>query len=301
METKARYLLVGTCTIVAVLLFTGFLIFSTSKNEEVSLYAVYFHGGVSGLSVGNNVLFNGVPVGSVKEMGLSEQDQSQVRVVIEITSKVIIRQDCLATLNAQGITGMSTILITGGSSSSPRLDTASDNSDDALPVIPAGKSTLESLAGGIPELVSSAAILMNRMGEVFSDENVENLRSTIESLAKISSALWEEGNALHAALSNLHQGSEHLNRLLENANKLVNGEAKSTMISVQHSFDRINSFIAKLEPELLKFSSNSVDSLNQLLLDTRTLVRNLDDLVREINANPRGFLFGTNVPEYQPR
>lgn len=299
METKARYLLVGACTILAVLLFAGFLIFSSKKTEELSLYAVYFKGGVSGLSVGNNVLFNGVPVGSVKEMGLSEQDQSQVRVVIEITSKVIIRQDCVATLNAQGITGMSTILITGGSSSSPPLDAASDDSDDALPVIPAGKSTLESLAGGIPELVSSATVLMNRMGDTFSDENVENLRLTMESLAKISSALAREGDSLHAALQNLHTASEHLNRLLEDADKLITVEGRAAAVSVQRSFDRINSFVAKLEPELLKFSGSSADGLNQLLLDTRLLVRNLDKLVREINSNPRGFLFGNNVPEYR--
>ena len=301
METKARYLLVGTCTILAVLLFAGFLIFSTKKDDKTNLYAVYFKGGVSGLSAGNNVLFNGVPVGSVKEMGLSQVDQSQVRVVVEISSNVIVRQDCVATLNAQGITGMSTILITGGASSSPPLDTASDDSDDALPVIPAGKSALESLAGGIPELVSSATELMNRMGETFSDENVENLRSTMESLAKISAALAGEGDSLHAALENINSASERLNSLLENTDKLVTGEIRTAAVSLQRSFDRINSFVAKLEPELLKFSGSSADGLNQLLLDTRMLVRNLDKMVRELSSNPRGFLFGSGVPEYQPR
>ncbi len=285
----------------AVLLFAGFLIFSTKKTEETSFYAVYFKGGVSGLSVGNSVLFNGVPVGTVKEMGLAEQDQSLVRVVIEIKSTVIIRQDCVATLDTQGITGMSSIYISGGSSTSPPLDAASDRSEDALPVIPAGKSTLESLAGGIPDLISSATQLMNRMGEAFSDENIENLRSSMASFAKISAALAEEGSSLQAALDNLNKASEQLSRLLQDTDQILTGEVKSAAVSVQRAFDRLNGFIVKLEPELLKFSSNSSTGLNQLLLDTRTLVRNLDKMVRDINSNPRGFLFGSGVPEYTPR
>jgi ABC-type transporter Mla subunit MlaD len=196
---------------------------------------------------------------------------------------------------------MSTILISGGSSASPPLDAASDDSADALPVIPAGKSTLESLAGGIPELISSATVLMNRMSEAFSDENVENLRSSMESMAKISSSLAAEGESLHLTLQNLHQACERLNRLLEDADQVITGEVKAAAVSWQRAFDRLNALIARLEPELLKISGSGAEGLGKLLLDTRMLVRNLDKMVRELSLDPRGFLFGNSLPEYQPR
>lgn len=301
METKAKYLLVGTCTILAVLLFAGFLIFSKAKDTKTTLYAVYFKDGVRGLSAGNSVLFNGVPVGAVKEIGLAEENQSQVRVVLEISSSVIIRQDCKASLDVQGITGMSSIYISGGSSDSPPLDLNIGKDKDAFPVIPEAKSTLSSLASEIPEMITSATHLINGMTKAFSDENTENLRLTMEAMAKISTSLAEESGTLHETLASLKSASAQMNRLLTDADQMMTGDIRKTVLSVQRSFDNLNKLINELEPELTRISGSGSGSLNQLLQDTRTLVRNLDVLVRDLNANPRSFIFGPDVPEYEPR
>ncbi|MDL2329448.1 MlaD family protein [Desulfosarcina sp. OttesenSCG-928-A07] len=293
-------MLVGTCTLLAVMLFAGFFIFSSSKDAQISLYAVYFGDGVSGLSIGNSVLFNGVQVGTVKEIALSEKDQSQVRVVLEISSAVIIRQDCKATLKVQGITGMNAIYITGGSAASPPLDLSSDSRGDRgdpLPIIPTGKSALEDVASSIPEMITSATRLMNRASELFTPENAENLSLIMESIAKISTDLEEEGRPI---LANLKASSEHLNRLLADADQVMGKDVRTTLLSIQGSFDQLNQLIAKMEPELFRISGSGAGSLSQLLNDTRNLVRNLDKMVRDLNANPRNFIFGPGIPEYQP-
>lgn len=301
METKAKYLMVGTFTLLAALLFAGFLIFSNAKDTQTSQYAVYFKDGVRGLSAGNSVLFNGVPVGMVKEISLAQGNQSQVRVVLEISSAVIIREDCKAFLEIQGITGMSSVYISGGSSDSPPLDMKAGKGNDALPVIPETKSTLSSLAADIPALINNATHLITSMNKAFSDENMENLRLTMGAMAQISTSLAEEGKTLHETLTRLKSASEHLNQLLTDADQVLADDVRKTIVSVQRSFDNLNNLITGLEPELTRISGHGAGSLNQLLHDTRTLVRDLDMLVRDLNANPQRFIFGSDVPEYEPR
>lgn len=301
METKARYLLVGTCTILAGLLFAAFLIFSSAKDVQTSQYAVYFKEGVRGLSIGSSVEFNGVQVGTVKDVGLLPEDQSQVRAVLEISSKVVIRDDCVAVLSAQGITGMSSIYITGGSPSSPPLKANAKDSTDPLPVIPEGKSALESVAGGIPEMIASVSKLMDSVNKIFSEENTEQLRQILEATAKITTDLADGDNSLPATLSSLKATSEQLTVFLADADKLLNSDVQKTVVSVQRSFDRLNDLLTKLEPELMRMSATGSGGLSQLLNDTRNLVRDLDKLVRDLNADPQSILFGPNVPEYEPR
>ena len=84
METKANYVRVGIFTIVALALAFGFVywsIFSRQDQSDVTLL-VRIEGSVTGLQQGSQVLFNGLPVGSVKALRL---DSNNPEVVIATT------------------------------------------------------------------------------------------------------------------------------------------------------------------------------------------------------------------------
>lgn len=300
METKASYTLVGACVLLAILVFVGVIMFGSKSKDKTNtmLCMVYFDGGVSGLSTGNAVQLNGVRIGSVKDIRLSEEDQSRVQVLMEIDSRLDIRQDWRATAQIHGITGQSIINISGGKPGSPPLQS---KSGESVPVIPSEKSTMDHLASEAPNLIDSANRLLNRASGFLSDENQENLAAILRSTASISSTLAEQSEKIGPTMDSLHESVATLQKLLGSADGIMDKDLRGAVVSAKRSFDQLNRLLGEAEPELQKFSRTSLDELGRLLSDTRQMVRSLDRVIKRIESNPRSLLLGDSVPEYQPR
>jgi phospholipid/cholesterol/gamma-HCH transport system substrate-binding protein len=302
METKARYILVGACTLLALALLFALVRFSRNgqpDGKDLRQYSIYFRGGVTGLSVGSNVLFNGVRVGSVNDIRLSETDQSAVRVIIEISSTAIMREDCQATLQTQGITGLSSIYITGGSSASSPL---SPPEGSEVPVIPAARSSLERFALEAPEALTALVELTHKFTQILSPENTENLRLTLKNLAAASGNLAEYSGRLGEILENIHTAGIKINTVLDDANTLLKGDFQGALLSAEQTFKRMDKMLVRVESDVKKISSAGMDELLRIFADARQLIQNLDTLARSIQNNPSSLFFGgSNLPEYRPR
>ena len=70
METRANHLLIGSFVLIVIGVAFGFLIWlaKVDIDREFVQYHVYFEESVAGLSVGGDVRFNGIPVGTVAEI-----------------------------------------------------------------------------------------------------------------------------------------------------------------------------------------------------------------------------------------
>ncbi|MDE7468689.1 MAG: MlaD family protein, partial [Desulfovibrionaceae bacterium] len=152
MEIHARYIWVGLITFIAILGTVWYILWiSTSKDgTSQSLYDIYFSQNIAGLQEGSSVLLRGVPVGRVVSIRFDPKHAEQVRVRIQVTSTAPIRQDSIATIEPQGITGLANIQITGGSPSSPYLRPF--DADD-VPVITAGTSRFEEILSAVPNIL----------------------------------------------------------------------------------------------------------------------------------------------------
>ena len=123
MENRANYILVGSFVILVVLGLFGFVIWlaKIEVDREFARYTIYFYWSVSGLSTASNVLYNGITVGTVGSIRIDPQNQQRVRVVVDIATDTPVKKDSVAELQAQGITGVSLVALTGGSATSPAL------------------------------------------------------------------------------------------------------------------------------------------------------------------------------------
>lgn len=299
METRANYIIVGLVAILAVLAFAGVIIFAANKagKKDVKQYKVYFES-VSGLSAGNAVQFNGVRVGTVKEITLSEQDQSRVKVVLEIDSKLQMRQGWEATQEIQGITGQSVINISGRSTSGPPLQ---PKPGEDMPEIPSGKSTIEQLANQAPDLIDAANRFLEDARKMVSDENAKNFSQILESTSRLTASLAKHGEKLEETIENLNHASVALHKLLDDADALVNSDLRGASRAARKSFEQLDSLLGEAGPELKRFSRNGLDEFGRLVTDVRGLVRNLDQLTRKLESNPSSLILGDNVPEYEVR
>ena len=108
METRANYVLIGLATVIAILAGLGFFLW-LAKVQIDRTYAQYdiLFDTAAGLGKAAPVRFNGVDVGQVLSIDLDRSRPELVRVRIEVAAGTPVRQGTEATLQSQGVTGVS--------------------------------------------------------------------------------------------------------------------------------------------------------------------------------------------------
>ena len=157
MEPKVNYLVVGLfvavlgATILAGILWLG----KTDYRGAYERYEAYMRESVAGLSVDSTVKYRGVDVGRVREIALNPDNPEEVRLTLDISRGTPIKTDTIAVLETQGLTGLATINLTGGSREAPPLQALEGQ---AYPVIKTGPSLMFRLDDAISRLLSEKGL-----------------------------------------------------------------------------------------------------------------------------------------------
>ena len=116
METRAPFVVVGAFVLAAIIAVFGFVYWLQNAGGlgPRTTYRVQFEGSVPGLLVGAAVLFNGIRVGEVTELGLTPDNPRGVNATISVASTTPVRADTKVGLEFQGLTGVPVIALEGG-------------------------------------------------------------------------------------------------------------------------------------------------------------------------------------------
>jgi phospholipid/cholesterol/gamma-HCH transport system substrate-binding protein len=116
METRAPFVVVGAFVLAAIVAVFGFVywLHNTGGLGPRATYHVQFDGSVPGLLVGAAVLFNGIRVGEVTDLGLAPDTPRRVNATISVASTTPVRSDTKVGLEFQGLTGVPVIALEGG-------------------------------------------------------------------------------------------------------------------------------------------------------------------------------------------
>jgi phospholipid/cholesterol/gamma-HCH transport system substrate-binding protein len=116
METRAPFVVVGAFVLAAIAAVFGFVywLHNTGGLGPRATYHVQFDGSVPGLLVGAAVLFNGIRVGEVTDLGLAPDSPRRVNATISVSSTTPVRSDTKVSLEFQGLTGVPVIALEGG-------------------------------------------------------------------------------------------------------------------------------------------------------------------------------------------
>lgn len=185
METKANYVLIGLFTIAGLVGLLGFFFWfaQVELDRQFAYYDVRFDS-VSGLSNASDVRFSGLPVGQVVDVRLSSDGDGSITVRLEVSAETPIRTDSVATIESQGVTGVSYVGIRPGTPAEPLLVASADG---AVPEIPAGRSVLQSLSEDAPELVTETLRVVEGIGTLLSDANrlrIDNILTNAETASE---------------------------------------------------------------------------------------------------------------------
>src|SRR5712692_2152970 len=200
METRAHHIVVGAFVIA---LLTGVFmsviwLAGAQFQREGRIYDIYFIGSVSGLNEGAPVRYKGVLIGRVLSIRLDPENVERIRVRVEIDSATPIKEDAVAELEAQVISGLALVQITGGSNASPILETREDK---RYPIIASKQSRLEEVVMSAPELLKQASVVANRLSLVMSDENLASIAQTLDHIKTFTGALAGSGERIEKVMA----------------------------------------------------------------------------------------------------
>ncbi len=322
METRAHHLLIGSFMLVflaAIVMFTLWLA-KVQEDREIARYNIYFTGSVSGLGVGGDVRFNGIKVGNVSQIMIDREDTSRVRVTVEVAADTPIRGDSEATLQLQGITGISFVQILPGTSATPILPVVSSNNPQDYPTIRSRPSAIEALFEAAPELLQRAA-------QVLSDENIMNLSGFVSDLRQVSHMLASRQDSIGRAIDSFDRTSDDIakaaeaarniaNRLdrvmaeaertLGNANRLMEGDAAEAMQNARTAMTQLNATLAEIQAlvnenraPIQAITRDGFGEFRRFVSEARILVASLARVAQRLEDNPSAVLFGNRDAEYR--
>jgi phospholipid/cholesterol/gamma-HCH transport system substrate-binding protein len=116
METKANYAIVGFFTVFVIAAAFGFVYWMAQYGRagEMVELVVNIPGSANGLSVGSPVRFNGINVGTVRNLAIDANDPRYSIAITEVSADAPVLTSTRATLEVQGLTGAAYIELSGG-------------------------------------------------------------------------------------------------------------------------------------------------------------------------------------------
>lgn len=172
MENEKHYFTVGLFVLGGLALACATILWFSSfgKREASTTYAIYFDGGVSGLSVGSPVLFKGLSVGRVETIRFKGHNDDRIIVLADIADSAPVRRDTTASIRLLGITGASAVALENSGLDSAPL---TKSEGDKYPVIHASASGLEKFFDELPQFIDRLSQLAERAERVLDDKNLE--------------------------------------------------------------------------------------------------------------------------------
>jgi phospholipid/cholesterol/gamma-HCH transport system substrate-binding protein len=295
METKANYVAVGAFVLICVigLVVTLLWLAGAQYSQEYAYYQTNFKGSVNGLGKGTLTRYNGIEVGRVTDLTFDPNDPQSVIVTLQVQPNLNIREDSVASIASQGLTGGSYVEISGGTKDSPLLVA---KEGQHYPVIRSKVSTLAQLEQTAPEVVAKLNVAASRINDLLKDENRLALSHTLANLDTLTTTLAARSGEIDAtirqaneAVANLDKASREFQPTIDHVNGVVQ-TANTTLTKYGKVADDADAFI----------NGEGLSQLSDLIGGMRRTVANLDQLSTQLNKEPTKLLFGDRRKGYTP-
>jgi phospholipid/cholesterol/gamma-HCH transport system substrate-binding protein len=318
MEPKVNYTLVGLfLAVFGAALLAGILWLSRTDYRGVyDRYYTYMDESVSGLSTDSSVRYNGVDIGRVKEIVLNADNPEQVRLALDLVRGTPIKEDTIAFLETQGLTGITTVNLRGGSAASSPLQA---RSGEAYPVIQSRRSfyaelnyTLSRLMTNehIPALLANLNSLTQEARGWVDAQSRADLKRILADTARVTAVV----SAHRAELANgIAQSDAAFERFAALAQKMDNQvpelleQAAANLRSLQNMTDQIASAGASFgsavdgtRADLAQFTGQTLAETGVLVAELRQVTATLQRLASDLEREPSALVFGRSPPRRGP-
>ena len=298
MENKVNLPLVGAFVLVlAAVLLAGVLWLASGGafKTHYDLYQAVEDESVAGLNLNAPVKYNGVDVGKVREISLDANNPQRVNLVFAIERGTPIKEDTVAILKTQGLTGIAYVELSGGAAASPLLQAVPPN---RYPVIRTKPSLAARLENVLTTVLAKLDDTSSSINAILSEGNRTAFTSALTDVASVArtvaarNAVIDRGISDAArTLANSAQASARLDPVLERVGRSAESVEKMGD-SVTLTSTSAGKTIDTAGADLKRISAQTLPELERLMGELTALSGSLRRLSEQTERDPRGLLFG---------
>lgn len=299
MERHAHYALVGVISTLLVIAAFFFVVWlgRFEFDRQFDEYRIVFAGPVRGLSVGGDVQFSGIKVGTIQHITLDTKDPNKVLTDIRVDADTPVRVDSVATTESQGISGVDIVQIGAGTPSKALLR-AVDHSD--RPIIHSKPNALSSLLLGGDQVLQTATEALTRVNRLLSDTNIANLTGTVQSIRSTTDAFAANRSMFADAattLAKLDTAAGDIQAAAASVHRIADGDGQQAFSDISSAAGELKlavhearGTVALLDGQVGAVGATTIPEIDATMRSLRDTADSLNGLVRSIRDDPRGAL-----------
>ena len=194
METtgKKRAVIVGIFVFVGLLIFVAAVMMLGKQqklfSKSIQVKAVFRD--VNGLSIGRNILYSGVKVGTVKKISFLRTNQILVVMNIDKSAQEFLHKDITARISSEGIMGNKIVMLTGGSPNMPVIEdqdqlsvTSGLSTEEIMNTLQVNNKSLVEITDNLKVITKGIVDGKGTLGKLLTEDTVyKNLNTTMAGL-----------------------------------------------------------------------------------------------------------------------
>jgi phospholipid/cholesterol/gamma-HCH transport system substrate-binding protein len=297
MESKVNLVAVGVFVIVFTVTAIASVLYLTSGRyyrKTYETYLTYMTESVAGLNVNATVRYRGVDVGRVKAIRLAPDNVELVQIALDIERGTPVKEDTVALLETQGLTGIAYVDLTSGHRDSPPLR-AKPGED--YPVIQSGTSLLSRLENSVPTILANVARVTDNVNAMLDDDNRKALKQTLRDLQVLTQTLARRSATIDTALADAAHATRATAKAADRLPALVERVERSA-----EAFDRMardlggagasaTRAIDGTRGDLQRFTGETLPELRELVTELRELTATLQRAADKVERDPSVLLY----------
>ncbi len=263
--------------------------------KQVDLYLAISDESVAGLNVNAMVKYNGVDVGTVRQIRLDPANPQRVRLLFAIERGTPIKQDTLAMLRTQGLTGIAYVELSGGVQGAPELQATAG---EPYPVIQTKASLGARLENVLSGVLSKLDRTSSHIDAILSDANKTAFSAMLADSALVAHTLAGRKDSIDAGLADAARTMAHGARVGAALGPAVERVAMAAD-SVQRMGTEVaaagtatSQTVASVGVDLQRLGADTVPEVQRLLAEVEQLSATVRRLSEQTERDPAGLLFG---------
>ena len=293
----AFVLVLGTVLIAVVL----WLASGGAFQKKYDLFLAIEDESVAGLNLNAPVKYNGVDVGKVRSIELDPGNPERVNLLFAIERGTPVKEDTVAVLKTQGLTGIAYVELSGGARDAPSLRATAGGPYPVIRTKPSLSARLENVLTTVLAKLDSTSTSINA---VLSDENKAAFKSALADIAAVAHTIALRKATLDAGIASAARTFDSASRAAAQVGPVIDqiGRSADAVEKMGNEVARTSASagttVTSVGADVRRFTAETLPELERLLGELQVLSTSLRRLTEQTERDPRGILFGRKpVPE----
>jgi len=287
LETRANFVLIGAFTLAG---FAGIMAFflwfaQVELDRQFAYYDIRFSS-VSGLDNASDVRFSGLAVGQVVDVRLAPERDGTILVRVEIGGDTPVRVDSVATIESQGVTGVSYVGIDAGTPTAALLV----GDGITVPEIIAGRSMLQSLTEDAPKLLTRTLEVVDELGQMLGEGNQKRIDNILVNVEQASGEFARTLSDFSGVANTVADFAEQINKFNETLDLIsrdltgVLATADTTLISIGELSEQGKGVLTASSETLTQAQGAITETKDFVAQDLSALTQDLRQTTADLRA-----------------